>query len=54
MKKKNFDRIVIIIIAVFITILALLGILEKSAKFMLVPILVFYYLGQYSERKFKE
>jgi ABC-type multidrug transport system permease subunit len=53
MKKKYFNIIVIIIIAVFLGVLAKFGLLEKSAKFMLIPILSFYFIGQYSERKFK-
>ena len=53
MKKKHFDIIVILIITVFLVSLEISGLLEESAKFMLVPFLIFYYLGQYSERKFK-
>ena len=53
MNKKNFDRIVIILIAVVLVALAYFGLLEKSAKFMLVPLLAVYYIGQYSERSFK-
>ncbi len=54
MKKRDFNIIVIITIAVFLSIFYFLGLLEKSAKFMLIPILAFYYIGQYSERKFKK
>jgi len=54
MKKIYFNIIVIITTAVFLSILYFLGLLEKSAKFMLIPILAFYYIGQYSERKFKK
>ena len=46
--------IIIVIIAVFLLALNFFGLLEKSAKFMLIPILAFYYIGQYSERKFKK
>ena len=53
MNKKNFDRIVIILIAVVLVALAYFGLLDKSAKFMLVPMLAVYYIGQYSERSFK-
>jgi hypothetical protein len=54
MKKRTFDIIAIFMIAIFLTILNQFDVLEKSAKFMLVPILAFYFLGQYSERKFKK
>jgi hypothetical protein len=53
MNKRIFDIIVIVIIVLFLTELAYFDLLEKSAKFMLIPILIFYYLGKYSERKFK-
>jgi len=53
MKRKYFNIIVIITIAVFLSVLYFLGLLEKSAKFMLIPMLAFYYIGQYSERKLK-
>jgi hypothetical protein len=29
-------------------------VLEKSAKFMFIPILAFYFIGQVAERKFKK
>jgi len=53
MKKKHFDIIVILIITAFLVSLAASGLLEKSAKFMFIPFLIFYYIGQYSERRFK-
>ncbi len=52
MRKRYFTIIIIVVIAVFLTILDLFNLLEKSAKFMLIPILAFYFIGQYSERKF--
>ena len=54
MKKRTFDIIVIFLIAIFLTTLYQFDVLEKSAKFMFIPILVFYYIGQYSERKFQK
>ena len=54
MKKRYFDIISIIVIAIFLGILAMFNLLEKSAKFMLIPILAFYFIGQCSERKFKK
>ena len=54
MKKKYFDIIMILIIALFLILLAVTGLIEYSAKFMLIPILAAYYIGQYSQRKFKD
>ncbi|MBE9466749.1 MAG: hypothetical protein IMY72_00340 [Bacteroidetes bacterium] len=54
MKKIHFNIIIIIIIALFLTTLDMLNLLEKSGKFMLIPIFAFYIIGQYSERKFKK
>lgn len=47
-----FDFFVILLSALMFSLLALFGLLEKSAKFMLIPILAFYYIGQYAQRKF--
>lgn len=54
MKKRTFDIIVIFMIAISLIILNQSDVLEKSAKFMFIPILSFYFLGQYSERKLKK
>jgi len=54
MKKRTFDIIVIPLIAIALIILNQFDLLEKSAKFMLIPILAFYYLGKYSERRFQK
>ncbi len=54
MKKRTFDIIVILLITIILIILYQFNLLESSAKFMLIPILAFYYLGQYSERKFQK
>ncbi len=54
MKKRTFDIIIILLIAITLIILNQFDLLEKSAKFMLIPILAFYYIGQYSERKFQK
>jgi len=54
MKKRAFDIIVILLITIILIILYQFNLLEKTAKFMLIPILAFYYLGQYSERKFQK
>ena len=54
MKKRTFDIIMILLIAIIMIILNQFDLLEKSAKFMLIPILAFYYIGQYTERKFQK
>jgi positive regulator of sigma E activity len=53
MKKLYFDGLVILVIAVFLGMLSYFDLLEKSAKFMFIPILAFYYVGQYAEKKLK-
>jgi hypothetical protein len=54
MKKRTFNVLVILLIALILLTLWQFGLLEKSAKFMVIPMLGFYYLGQYTERKFNE
>jgi TctA family transporter len=54
MKKKLFDMIFIIISTLILIILNHYGLLEKYLGFALIPILIAYILGQYSERKFKK
>jgi len=53
MKKRTFDIIVIFLVAIFLIGLNQFDLLEKSAKFMFVPILAFYFIGQVTEQKFK-
>lgn len=53
MKNIKVDIIIILIIVILLTILAQLDLLEKSAKFMFVPILGFYYLGKYIAKRYK-
>ena len=53
MKKKHFDIIVIISIAVFLGTLMVFDLVEKFAKFMVIPMLAIYFIGQYSERRFR-
>ncbi len=52
-KKKIFDLIFIIVSAAILIVLSEYGLLEKYMAFSLIPILIAYQLGQYSERKFK-
>jgi len=54
MKKRIFDIIVIFVIAIFLITLNYFDLLEKSSKFMFIPILAFYFIGQVSERKFRK
>ena len=54
MKKRIFDLIFIIIAATTLIILSEYEILKKYSALTLVPILIAYFLGQYSERKFKK
>ena len=54
MKKRIFDMIFMIVSAIILVILLEYGLLEKYIGFALIPILIAYQLGQYSERKFKK
>jgi len=54
MRKRTFDVVVIFMIAIFLITLNQFDVLEKTAKFMFIPILAFYFLGQHSERKLKK
>ena len=54
MKKRIFTLFVIVLITVFLLILNQFDLLEKSAKFMFVPLLSLYLIGQYSERTFTD
>jgi hypothetical protein len=51
-KKRTFDLLFIIISAILLILLAEFDLLEKYAGFALIPILIAYQLGQYSERRF--
>lgn len=54
MKIRLFDIIVILGIAGLLITLNQLDLLEKSARFMVIPILTFYFIGRYAERKFQK
>ncbi|MGY3052250.1 hypothetical protein ACVWYG_000440 [Pedobacter sp. UYEF25] len=54
MKKPIIDVLFILIAAVFLVVLSQYGLLEKYIGLSLIPILIAYQLGQYSERKFKK
>jgi len=52
-KKRTFDLIFILVSTAILITLSEYGLLEKYMAFSLIPILIAYQLGQYSERKFK-
>lgn len=54
MKKRTFDIIVIFLAALVLILLNQFDMLEKAAKFMFIPILAFYFIGQVVERKFQK
>ncbi|MCH8517625.1 MAG: hypothetical protein LAT68_14980 [Cyclobacteriaceae bacterium] len=54
MKKITFNILLILLTALILIFLNQLGLLEKTAKLMLVPFIAFYYLGQYVERKLEK
>lgn len=54
MTKRTFDAIIIFSIGLFLIGLEFFDLTERASKFMLIPILVYYQLGQYSERKYKK
>lgn len=51
-KKRLFDLSFIIISTLVLIALLEFDLLEKYVAFSLIPILISFYLGQYSERKF--
>ncbi len=53
MKNRLFDVAVIVGMVFLLVVLNQLGLLEKYAKFALIPFLVFYFLGKYAERRIK-
>ena len=54
MKKRTFDIIMILLIAILLVTLNQFDLLEKSTKFVFIPIWAFYFIGQYAERKFQK
>jgi hypothetical protein len=51
-KKRTFDLIFIILSTAILIILSEYELLETYMAFSLIPILIAYQLGKYSERKF--
>ena len=54
MKKRLFDLIFIIISASILVAFSEYGFLEKNIAFSFIPILIAYFLGQYSQIWFKK
>ncbi len=54
MKRIYFDVIVIVVLTLALVILNQLDLLGQSAKYMFIPVLAFYFLGQYAERQFRK
>jgi len=53
MNRKLFDIFMILLMAGLLIILEKFGLIEKYKYFALIPLLIFYFLGKLSERKFK-
>ncbi len=54
MKKRAVDIVIILSIALLLTLLYHFNLSDKSTKYMFIPLLTYYYIGQYTERKFKK
>tara|TARA_R110000850_G_scaffold254614_1_gene380147 strand:- start:30020 stop:30184 length:165 start_codon:yes stop_codon:yes gene_type:complete len=54
MKKRIFDVFFIVISIMILMIISYYDILEIYMTYALIPILIAYYLGQFSERKFNK
>ncbi len=53
MKKRIFDLLFIVVSAIILIVLIEYNLIENNIGFALIPILIAYQLGQYSERKFR-
>ena len=53
MNRKLFDIFMILLMAGLLIILEKFELIEKYRYFALIPLLIFYFLGKFSERKFK-
>lgn len=53
MKKRIFDTSFIVLTAAILVLLDIFGLLEKHIGFALIPIIIAFYIGQYSERTFQ-
>lgn len=53
MKKYFVDALMIIVMAGLLSIIAYFNLSELYFKFSMIPLLVFYFTGQFVQRKFK-
>jgi len=54
MKRQVFDFIIILIIGFISICLNKIGQVEENTKFVFLPILAFYYIGQYSKSALRD
>ncbi len=52
MRKSLFDILIILSMAGLLTLLNQFDLLKPSAKFAMIPLLAYYFLGRYVERNF--
>ncbi len=53
-KRFIFNAIVVITVAILLTVIIEFNLSEKAMPYMLLVIISFYYLGQYSEKYLKK
>ncbi len=54
MKKRIFDGIILVLAVILLMGVLHFDLAETFVKFGIIPLLVFYYLGSYSQRKYTE
>lgn len=52
MKKYLFDALMILVMAGFLSIMVYFNLNEFYLKFSIIPLVIFYFIGQYTQRKF--
>lgn len=52
MEKKYFDGLIIITMAVVLAAIVYFDLEELYLKLSMIPLMIFYFTGQYTERKF--
>lgn len=53
-KKRLFDIAVIIFMALLLSLAEIYNVLSEYAHFSIIPLTLFYLLGQYSEKRFTD
>lgn len=53
MKKRTFDFLFILTAGILFSALAYFEILNRLTGYILIPVIAAYFIGQYSEKKFK-